>query len=106
VLFPRIVIATAPAVGLLNTPASADKRVALVIGNGAYQHTERLLNPKNDAEHVSAALRRTGFEAINYIGFRCALARPTACASKTRERRHVEDDTRDPGSVINEEQLA
>jgi hypothetical protein len=40
----------------------AEKRVALVIGNSAYRHTERLANPRNDATDVAAALRSAGFE--------------------------------------------
>jgi hypothetical protein len=45
-------------------PASAEKRVALVIGNGAYAHKAELPNPLNDAEDVAAALKRTDFEVI------------------------------------------
>ena len=37
----------------LGTPCLADKRVALVIGNGAYKHTPTLLNPPNDAVDVA-----------------------------------------------------
>jgi uncharacterized caspase-like protein len=44
--------------------ASAEKRVALVIGNSAYQHTAKLANPKNDATDVAAALRTLGFEVV------------------------------------------
>jgi len=44
--------------------ALADKRVALVIGNGAYAHAPHLPNPLHDAEDVAAALRRTGFDTI------------------------------------------
>lgn len=40
------------------------KRVALVIGNSAYEHTTALKNPKNDAKDVAAALRRLGFDVI------------------------------------------
>ena len=42
--------------------AHAERRVALVIGNSAYQHTGLLANPKNDAADVTAALKRHGFE--------------------------------------------
>ena len=45
-------------------PAAAAKRVALVIGNGAYQNTEPLPNPANDGREVAAALRRLGFDVI------------------------------------------
>ena len=47
--------------------ASAGKRVALVIGNGNYQHTEilkKLPNPTHDAEDIARALRGFGFEVI------------------------------------------
>ena len=37
-------------------PAAAEKRVALVIGNSAYQHTAPLPNPKNDAVAMAAAI--------------------------------------------------
>ena len=49
---------------LSHQPAFADRRVALVIGNGAYVHAPHLPNPPHDAEDVAAALRRTGFETI------------------------------------------
>ena len=45
-------------------PASAEKRVALIIGNGAYSHKAQLANPVHDAEDVATALKRTNFEVI------------------------------------------
>jgi hypothetical protein len=47
-----------------NPLASAEKRVALVIGNGTYVNATPLPNPRNDAEDVADALERTGFETI------------------------------------------
>jgi hypothetical protein len=48
--------------GFAAAPASADgKRVALVIGNGAYRNVPALPNPANDAGDVAAALKRLGF---------------------------------------------
>ena len=44
--------------------AAADKRIALVIGNSAYQNTERLPNPKNDANDMAARLTSLGFRVI------------------------------------------
>jgi Caspase domain len=41
-----------------------EKRVALVIGNGAYASAPRLRNPTNDAQDVAEALKRIGFEII------------------------------------------
>jgi hypothetical protein len=49
---------------LTNQAAVADKRVALVIGNGAYVHAPHLPNPPHDAEDVAAALKRSGFDTI------------------------------------------
>jgi len=46
------------------TPAFADNRVALVIGNSAYVRVPHLPNPVHDAEDVAAALKRSGFEII------------------------------------------
>src|ERR1700741_2080722 len=44
--------------------ALAEKRVALVIGNGDYRSTTRLANTRNDAQDVAAALKRIGFDTI------------------------------------------
>jgi hypothetical protein len=41
--------------------ARAEKRVALVIGNGSYQNTQRLANPRNDADDLAEALKRVDF---------------------------------------------
>ena len=46
----------------LGTPCLADKRVALVIGNGAYKNTAGLSNPPNDAADVAEALKAIGFD--------------------------------------------
>jgi tetratricopeptide (TPR) repeat protein len=40
------------------------RRVALVIGNTDYKHTDPLTNPRNDAVEISAALRRIGFQEV------------------------------------------
>ncbi|MFK4485718.1 caspase domain-containing protein [Bradyrhizobium sp. USDA 336] len=53
-------------------PASAETRVALVIGNGAYVSTAKLSNPLHDAEDVAASLRRSGFEVLQGIDLRQA----------------------------------
>lgn len=45
-------------------PAAAEKRVALVIGNGAYAKVSKLPNPVNDAAAVEAMLKRGGFEKV------------------------------------------
>jgi uncharacterized caspase-like protein len=45
--------------------ASAETRVALVIGNSAYQNASRLPNPVNDATAIASLLRSAGFEVID-----------------------------------------
>ena len=42
----------------------AEARVALVVGNSTYQHSDSLANPSNDAEDMATQLRRLGFEVI------------------------------------------
>src|SRR5262249_34559336 len=49
---------------LLGGPASAQKRVALVIGNSAYVHATPLANPANDASDISALLKDAGFAVL------------------------------------------
>ena len=48
-------------------PAAADKRVALVIGNSAYENVPRLTNPSNDAADVATKLKALGFEVVEGI---------------------------------------
>ena len=56
---------------LAAVPANAAKRVALVIGNSAYEHAAVLDNPINDANDVAAALQKQKFEVIKGIMRRC-----------------------------------
>jgi uncharacterized caspase-like protein len=49
------------------SPASAAKRVALVIGNSAYESAPALKNPKNDADAISAVLTKLGFDVVKGI---------------------------------------
>lgn len=44
--------------------ALADKRVALVIGNSAYENTPLLTNPKHDANDMAIAMQALGFKVI------------------------------------------
>ena len=51
------------AFAVLGAPAAqAERRIALVIGNSAYQSTTELKNPRNDASDMARALRRLGFD--------------------------------------------
>src|SRR5947199_2777178 len=45
-------------------PAFAEKRVALVLGNSAYQNVARLPNPVNDGTLIAATLKNAGFDVV------------------------------------------
>lgn len=49
---------------VLSVPATAQKRVALVIGNSAYVNATALANPANDATDIGEALKEAGFDII------------------------------------------
>lgn len=51
-------------VWIMSIPAIAATRVALVMGNGAYQNASNLPNPPKDAIAVERALKRMGFEVF------------------------------------------
>ena len=55
------------AFGLFQAPAHAQeqRRVALVIGNGAYEYAPALENPVNDAVDIATRLDALGFEVID-----------------------------------------
>src|SRR5690349_7228640 len=44
--------------------AGAEKRIALVIGNSAYENVTALPNPANDAREIGKFLNGAGFEVI------------------------------------------
>jgi len=46
------------------TAAKADRRVAFVVGNGAYKNVAALPNPSVDAKAMASALRNVGFEVV------------------------------------------
>ena len=78
----KIVAAVLVAFGLILCAASAEagKRVALVLGNGAYAHVPALPNPRRDAEAIAAALRRLGFEVELGVDLDLAAMRRTLLA--------------------------
>ena len=47
------------------TPALAEKRVALVIGNSDYQNVSPLTNPANDAAALAAILTKANFDVVD-----------------------------------------
>src|SRR5882757_5674803 len=46
-------------------PAFAEKRVALVLGNSAYQNVAPLANPTNDGVVIAATLKDAGFDVVD-----------------------------------------
>src|SRR5713226_7233603 len=50
---------------LVCQPAFAEKRVALVLGNSAYQNAPQLTNPVNDGAVVAATLKAAGFDVVD-----------------------------------------
>src|SRR6202166_4873547 len=50
---------------LVCQPAFAEKRVALVLGNSAYQNVARLPNPVNDGEVIAATFKNAGFDVVD-----------------------------------------
>ena len=49
------------------SPAKIDRRVALVVGNTAYENVPALVNPERDARLVAATLKRTGFDSVTLL---------------------------------------
>jgi uncharacterized caspase-like protein/peptidoglycan hydrolase-like protein with peptidoglycan-binding domain len=82
----RIAVAIVAAVAFANAAAAAG-RVALVIGNSAYQNVDRLPNPERDARAVAAALERIDFDSVtlridlDQTGMRRALGEFAAIAA-------------------------
>jgi uncharacterized caspase-like protein len=62
----RFLIAALSVAGLLvsATVAKADKRVAFVVGNGAYKNVAALPNPAIDAKSMAKVLRNVGFDVV------------------------------------------
>jgi uncharacterized caspase-like protein len=55
----------ATALLLVCQPAFAGKRVALVLGNSAYQNVAPLPNPVNDGAVIAATLKQAGFDVVD-----------------------------------------
>jgi uncharacterized caspase-like protein len=62
----RFLITALSAAALLisASAAQADKRVAFVVGNGAYKNVQPLPNPAIDAKSMAKVLRNVGFEVV------------------------------------------
>jgi hypothetical protein len=62
----RFLIIALSVLGILvsTDAAKADRRVAFVVGNGAYKNVAQLPNPPVDAKAMAAVLRNVGFEVV------------------------------------------
>ncbi len=78
---------------LFSQPAFADKRVALVMGNSAYQHVSRLANPANDSMAISNTLKGVGFTVVE-------LKRDLKAAEMRRALRDFSDQVRDADVAV------
>src|SRR6201997_3582363 len=65
----RFLMVALVAIGIAasSSVAKADKRVAFVVGNGAYRNVATLPNPPADAAAMAATLRRVGFDVVEGI---------------------------------------
>jgi uncharacterized caspase-like protein len=78
---------------LVCEPAFAEKRVALVLGDSAYQNVPSLANPVNDAAVVASKLKEAGFDVVD--------SRHDLSASQTRRAlRDFEDNARDADIAV------
>src|SRR6202158_6106137 len=78
---------------LFSQPAFADKRVALVMGNSAYQNVNRLANPSNDSEAMSTILKKAGFDVVE-------LKRDLNVSEMRRALRDFSDSVREADVAI------
>ncbi len=60
-----VILALAPLMLLASLAASAGESVALLIGNGNYEHASRLKNPGNDASALAEKLKELGFMVLH-----------------------------------------
>ena len=70
---------------------SNDKRIALIIGNGAYQNVSALPNPPNDAKLMGETLQKLGFETMTYtdLDYRTMIERIRDFGTKLTDTKAV-----------------
>jgi uncharacterized caspase-like protein len=89
--FRKILLAAA--LFLVCQPAFADKRVALILGNSAYQNAPPLANPVNDSALIASRLKAAGFDVVD--------SRHDLSALQTRRAlRDFEDAARDADIAV------
>jgi hypothetical protein len=85
----RLAAAVLLALGAATLPATAEKRVALVIGNGAYEHADKLTNPVTDSRNLRDALKKDRQRqalVAEWCGHLCRRVRRSPCHSKRNAR--------------------
>ena len=78
---------------LVSEPALADKRVALVLGNSAYQNVAPLTNPVNDSAKIASTLKDAGFDVVD-------SRRDLSAADTRRALRDFADRSRDADIAV------
>jgi formylglycine-generating enzyme required for sulfatase activity len=79
--------------GLFCQAAFAEKRIALMIGNSAYERAPRLLNPVNDAVAMSEMFKSAGFDTVQ-------LMLDAKAGEMRRALRNFSDEARDADIAI------
>src|SRR5262249_50699267 len=74
-------------------PAFAQKRIALVIGNSAYERAPKLPNPVNDAVSMAEMFKHAGFDSVE-------LALDVKANEMRRALRNFSDDARNADIAI------
>ena len=74
-------------------PALAEKRVALVLGNSAYQNVAPLANPVNDSAKIASTLKDAGFDVVD-------SRRDLSAADTRRALRDFADRSRDADIAV------
>ena len=74
-------------------PALAEKRVALVLGNSAYQNVAPLANPANDSARIASTLKDAGFDVVD-------SRRDLSAADTRRALRDFADRSRDADIAV------
>ncbi|MGZ3411982.1 MAG: caspase family protein, partial [Xanthobacteraceae bacterium] len=77
----------------MSVDALADKRVALVVGNSAYQNVAKLPNPSSDAAAIADLLKKSGFSDV-------ALLQDAGNLEFKRAIRRFEDMARDADVAV------
>ena len=65
----RFLVVALVAIGIVasSSAARADRRVAFVVGNGAYRNVPTLPNPAVDAAAMAGMLRKLGFDVVEGV---------------------------------------